>query len=439
MSDDVIPLVIAGCGPAGLAAACVVQKVAPDLQWFILEAGDSLAARRRDDPRDISEGVGGAGLYSDGKFSFYPAATALWQLADTPRLQRAYARVTEMFSQVGARAPAFPQAPQETEEPQNAYFKPYPSLYLDLPTRRALIERLYQPVADRVLLKTRLLDIAPLPDGTLKLSVERQKKRSSLRARILLGAGGRFFPLLLSRCAAGSLPTHFLRWELGIRIEGAAQHPFFTALLSQGKSNDPKLILRDEAKRLEWRTFCCCIEGEVVGTWCEDLFTLSGRADCASTGKSNIGFNVRFLEEGIALDLARLKRKRPFHVTLSEARNKPSVLDAVYGAQAAEALREGLSRLCAHLPVLEKDSPTLFALGPTLEGVGRYPATEPDLSLAGWPMYFAGDACGKFRGLVAAMVSGAYAGEAAAQHAARLVAGEHTPGYTHARSHPLYT
>jgi hypothetical protein len=48
-------------------------------------------ARDRYNARDNVSGVGGAGLFSDGKFSLFPAAERLWTLPDRARVLRAYA------------------------------------------------------------------------------------------------------------------------------------------------------------------------------------------------------------------------------------------------------------------------------------------------------------------------------------------------------------
>src|SRR4051794_26248347 len=98
MPDELVSLVVVGCGPAGLAAARIAQAAAPGVRWVALESGGPLPGRQRNDPHDVVAGVGGAGLYSDGKFSFYPAATALWQLPDRERLARAYAWVGSLLA-----------------------------------------------------------------------------------------------------------------------------------------------------------------------------------------------------------------------------------------------------------------------------------------------------------------------------------------------------
>ena len=69
---------ILGTGPAGLAAAHRLRNT--NLKLLVLDAGKAVDKRDRYSPYDATTGDGGAGLFSDGKFSFFPSATALWTL-----------------------------------------------------------------------------------------------------------------------------------------------------------------------------------------------------------------------------------------------------------------------------------------------------------------------------------------------------------------------
>ena len=71
LESDVL---VIGGGPAGLAAAaaCRVHQ----RNYLIIEAGNRVGDRNHHDQRSLGSGVGGSGLYSDGKFSFFPSASA---------------------------------------------------------------------------------------------------------------------------------------------------------------------------------------------------------------------------------------------------------------------------------------------------------------------------------------------------------------------------
>ena len=79
-------VIVVGAGPAGLAAA--VHCVNAGHKTLVIETGRDCADRNHDSSEDIVTGVGGAGLYSDGKFSFFPSASKLWNLPDSDALER---------------------------------------------------------------------------------------------------------------------------------------------------------------------------------------------------------------------------------------------------------------------------------------------------------------------------------------------------------------
>ena len=70
---------VIGAGQAGLAAACALSCKEVDVTVY--EAGQELSKRRHDIAVDLAAGIGGAGLFSDGKFSYYPSGTYRYRLA----------------------------------------------------------------------------------------------------------------------------------------------------------------------------------------------------------------------------------------------------------------------------------------------------------------------------------------------------------------------
>ena len=179
----------------------------------------------------------------------------------------------------------------------------------------------------------------------------------------------------------------------------------------------PKLRFRDDPDgTVEWREFCACRDGEAALTETLGLWTVSGRSDCPPTGRSNVGFNTRVLDEELA------------------ARTMPPVLKALggrggllrdesgrrprrrrRGGSARPRLRpvlravmlRGLERLVQAYPQIAGTGSRL--IGPRLEGVGWYPRVDD-----GWPTCQCGwqeMRAALFRGIVAAMISGRYAAD----------------------------
>jgi uncharacterized protein len=57
--------------------------------------------------------------------------------------------------------------------------------------------------------------------------------------------------------------------------------------------------------------------------------------------------------------------------------------------------------------------PTVSKFANYSTGIGWYPKVDGDLRLLDVPAWVAGDACGLFRGIIAAMISGHYAAASA--------------------------
>src|SRR4051812_44545450 len=86
---------IVGAGPAGLTTAMAVQSNSTN--FLLIDEGIEHTKRDRYSPEDVVSGVGGAGLFSDGKYSFYPASTNLWNLQDQEQLKSSFNWVSSML------------------------------------------------------------------------------------------------------------------------------------------------------------------------------------------------------------------------------------------------------------------------------------------------------------------------------------------------------
>lgn len=75
-------------GHCGLAAA--VNSKDSGLRLAITDAGKPSHERERHNASDATAGHGGAGLFSNGKFSFFPSVSQPWALPHMNDLNRAY-------------------------------------------------------------------------------------------------------------------------------------------------------------------------------------------------------------------------------------------------------------------------------------------------------------------------------------------------------------
>lgn len=389
---ETVELVILGGGPAGLAAA--VGALDAGVSYAVVESGVSALARDRGRPADLVSGVGGAGLYSDGKFSFAPSATELWNLEPIDALREAYEWTAALLRDHGLDAPPF-----QSKDLQGNWIGPvkaYPSLYMPLGARMEMIGSLERRIADHLVTGA---------DGRLALArgdVVVDYAGGRYRGQAAVIASGRFGPLEIS-----GIPMQFRRVEIGMRVEQDAARFALDAEPIAGLL-DPKWIRRSTDGRYEWRTFCCCRRGEVVETRFGDLSTVSGRADGDETNRSNFGLNVRFLDADEAIvalaHAVQAARGAPMKVSgaelLDDSRSGP--VARALGPDVASALAAGLIALGEDFDVELRDAVLHL---PAVEGVGYYPSVDRTLRVSS-AIWAAGDAVGLFRGLVPALVSG---------------------------------
>ena len=398
---EAVELVILGSGPAGLAAA--VAALDAGVSYLVVERGRSALARDRGRPVDLVTGVGGAGLYSDGKFSFAPSATELWNLEPVNALRESYEWTAALLRDYGLDAPPFQS--KDSEGNWIGPVKAYPSLYMPLGARMEMIASLERQIAEHLVTGAD----GHLAAGTEEVVVDYAAGRCRGRAAVI--ANGRFGPLEMS-----GIPTQFRRVEIGIRVEQDAARFALDAEPIAGLL-DPKWIRHSADGRYEWRTFCCCRRGEVVETRFGDLSTVSGRADGDETNRSNFGLNVRLLDADEASEaleqVVQAARRAPIQVSAAEFLDDPSsgAVGRALGSQVASVLAVGLIALAEDLDVELRDAVLHL---PAVEGVGYYPSVDGALRVSS-AIWAAGDATGLFRGLVPALVSGRLAAMSASR------------------------
>jgi uncharacterized protein len=411
-STDVL---IIGGGPAGLAAghACASQG----LSFQLIELGTLLEKRSHAVASDLGHGIGGAGLYSDGKLSFFPSATQLWKLHPQNDVRKSFEWLKTMFAREAVDLPDYPYSldpPSLALNSQHGFTqKQYPSIYASLSSRQRLIASLQLPLVNNIQERVVVTSLS-LAGGKCEANLLRLHDNESQvwSAKSVILASGRFGPLLVQ--SSNEIAGVFRRLEIGVRIE----QPSSKFFLSQQHQLDPKFILRNELNNLEWRTFCCCRNGEVVSIRHQDIVAVSGRSDVAQTGRSNVGYHVRFLDEKTALSiwpqlLERLRStsqaiQTPLATILSADKPEETPIGKLFGPEVTAAVVSGMLELMKEFGLTSFSDAVLHA--PALEGLATYPHFNSSLQLQDDPIWGAGDITGLFRGLVAALVSGYFAG-----------------------------
>ena len=389
--------VVIGAGPAGLSAAAALSR-----EWdcLLLEQGKRHTARHRSAPDELLAGVGGAGLFSDGKHSFYPAASELWTLPEPHLLAAAYADMAALLERHGVVAGPWQGCTPGAAPTGVWHIKRYPSVYMPLARRMDAIAELEGACPSRWT-GARVL-AARRAGRRIALEVARDGSTGWVHTRALVVATGRLSP----RWVRPWLTTlgarfEFRRLEFGVRVESGASSPLFTQL----RGVDPKLRFVDADEHGELRTFCCCREGEVVCGEADGITAYSGRADGPPTGRSNLGLLVRTRDAEVAREVeAVMFAARPIRRVLATIDG--AGLQPVFGERGAALMVRGLARLREWCPGLRDDSDA-WVYAPCIEGVGDYPVDDGALRVAPG-VWVAGDVCGRFRGIVASMVSGRY-------------------------------
>jgi uncharacterized protein len=434
---------IIGGGPAGLGVANALCRAGIDFQLF--DAGPPLETRQHDRAEQLGAGIGGAGLFSDGKFSYFPSGTYLYQLGNQVRLKNAYVSIAQLLSAAGIAAPRFPSTTIGGPNSDDSFsHKHYASQYGSLTQRRELTQSLIgDSQSGQINPFCRVQRIAKsTPGHRVTYFDERACRTKTSDFSELVIATGRFGGLALSELFNSPISTEEQRYELGLRVE----HPNGIGFLSKIKNNDVKLIMHNDDVQI--RTFCTCRQGEAWHIPYEGASALSGRSDGPKTEYSNFGllprfagakraqgraiwnhFRERFGESRQALwqpmqefmggppasvDGAMLS-KRPWYPRNNFQRAR--INDLIHD-HLRTALVEALAILLERYP--DMNSPETLCLFPAIEGVGIFPTADDDLRLRTKDIWCCGDVVGRFRGLVPALVSGQYVGCAIAESRASI-------------------
>jgi uncharacterized FAD-dependent dehydrogenase len=401
-------VIIIGGGPAGLAAGVVLKST--EKKYLILERGKDLINRDSNNPLDISSGIGGCGLFSDGKLSFPPSASYLWTHFNEKKLKKAYQYLSSILGELGQKLENW--SDKWCEVANNTIKKDYNSVVLNNFMRTRILNYFYDTNINNIKVNYCVDNIVKTKNY---YEISGQNLERYYTNNIIV-ATGRFGNKILD-CKSISKGREIInKIELGIRIETPSDlfkpytHPVPDFKLIENVAND-----------VEFRTFCCCKDGVVLKSEFDDFISYNGSKTQLKTQKSNIGLLVRALSDQNSY-YEEMKNKLNsktefFELSLTEFINGKNFY---IGETCDKLLKEKIGIIIDIASECLMDS---RVYGPEIEYIGEYLDTNEDLSVQS-NVWMAGDVTGRFRGLTAALVSGIYcANEIENNHKQRIQKG----------------
>ena len=387
-------VIVIGGGVSGLSAAFALSQ--NKQRVLVVDRGKHIYERQRDDTFDVANGIGGAGLFSDGKLSMYPSATNLWKLRKND-LKEAYNDIQLMLRKIGVDIDDFTD--EWTKDTiQTSIHKNYKSTLLNLEQRMKLIFMFYQLIGDESVIVDSNVTKIEKANGLYHLEINNNRKKTTHQARALIIAGGKHcFQKLMQKSRNITYDNKKYVLEIGFRIECANkdfdyyEHPQIDLKLIENK-NDRTI-----------RTFCCCRDGIVLESSSYDIRSLNGSSsDWDKTGRTNIGVLIR-AEDRDGKSLRKALGDEFFKQEKKEICLKDYLSGSltVFGSDTDKLVRDFIEE---HFPKMSKGGGVLFY--PTIEKDGNYPELNDLLQVPMEDVWVIGDATGEFRGLTSSLVSG---------------------------------
>ena len=392
---DILDVIVIGAGPAGLAAGTVLNQ--DKSHYLILEKGNDLTVRDANDPLDVSAGVGGGGLFSDGKLSFPPSASNLWSQLNTDTLEDSYTYLQNILNNLNIGIPDFEISWVKKKEKNNVtQSKEYISLVLNNFMRNRILNLFYNINLEKIITNCCVTEITKNDDYFTLTS----NNKKDFYCKKIIVSSGKFGSGLLEDIDYIKKNKQINKIEIGIRVECKSEDfiPY------SSPSADYKLIEKI-ANGVEFRTFCCCRDGVVLKSEFNNYVSFNGAKTQFNTNLSNIGLLIRatdtestyYQEMNMLLKSRLISFKIPI-INFIENEN-------IYiGEKCDKILKDKLPYI---IDINKIDTGHCHIYGPEIEYMGKYLTFDENLNVSN-DIWVAGDISGKFRGIMAALISGVY-------------------------------
>lgn len=430
--------VIIGAGPAGLFAAHeLVKKGMTDIA--IIEKGKSVSERKAE---DTMYGVGGAGLFSDGKLNLTPKRfkTDITEFLPLPEAEALIDNIDNIFSEFGVNEPSFPSDQQEAEKIQSQAKKLGLNLLLfkekhlgsdKLPIYIDRFEKYLKEKGVEFFTKTLAKSIIEKDGRVEKIILENDQEIFCEFVIACPGRGGNIW--LTQELNRMGVPLEQKGIEIGVRVEVPS------IILDQITKviYDPPIFMRTESFDDLVETFCTNPRGFVAKENYKDFVCVNGHA-CKDVHSKNSNFALLVkinLTEPVTDTIAygesicRLvncigggrpliqryadfrKRHRSTWDRLSKCDTEPTLKDVTPGDicmafphRIVTDLEEALEKIDKIIPGLTSDSTLLY--GPEAKFFSVRPKIDNDLQTPIKGLYIAGDGAGVSGNIVGAAATG---------------------------------
>ena len=393
-------VIVIGLGPAGIMATLTLSQ--KGYRVLAIDRGKTYQMRDPQIPYDVANGFGGAGLFSDGKLSFFPAASNLWANLDKTEVKKAYLMLEEELKKIGYLIPQWKNnwTVRRRENKISKKVKRYRTQYFDRRTCDRFIQHVYDQLSDKILLEREVILVNKNAEGVYQVFLDTPTD-IPLTSKAVILATGKVGNGIMDLFENVSFKTH-VRYEGGVRVETDC-HNFKPYDLKQ---IDYKYI-ETFPDKVEFRTFCCCKDGQVLESDYLNNVSFNGSITPHSTGRSNIGLTVRVEDESnpIAIEIKEcFNRQEEFVFDYNEKydHNREFLIGNTFDDIMFDRLKLIIKSKAARYKTK--------IYGPEIEYFGSYPEFMwESFRISNEKTWVAGDLSAKFRGIIAALISGIYA------------------------------
>lgn len=451
-----VDLVIVGLGPAGLGAALRWAELGAPGRLLAVDSGLSTDQKdctiqqgrgcRMAEPCATVSGIGGSGMLAGGKLSVLPAGRGLQHIAGSPTfaeeaLADAFTALTEFVRVIPPRSDTKQvDAEKRWYRKRGFEYRYYDAYKYSAAAMAAGYGRMANKIRSAgasIALGTEVTSIQSASDNRGFLIDIREETRSDrIYAKQVILACGRLGDRLLRGLNLPGVEVVMpSRVDAGVRLEfPSSAWPNLDAC-----HNDLKLLFGDA------RTFCASKDGWVTPYRSSDIFLVEGRTDSAEkSGLSNIAVTVRLntgasgVYDRVRAALLKETRGCPLRQPLSEFLGNESAGDiwrhrdappasftywrlgdarGLWSGDHATRIRRAVSQFVDLL--MPADNRSLISIfGPELDYYWRYVEATVGGGTDRPGIFVAGDATGRFRGILQAFSSGRISADAALRNGA---------------------